>query len=286
MTDKFQSVVSLKDGILSDIQPPELKLFIECSLDGFTYALLYNEKNLFVALESFAFAHYKNFETLAFRLNELIDKLNITGKSYPSTYILYRSNKFTHLPAEVYDAQHAEQLFCMHNDFDNTQELICSDKLNNLNAHVIYTIPKVYDNLLHKFFPTAKFRHHSTELIENLIYQNKKEERKIYFHFQGSYIDVVILKGKELLFFNSFLYRAPEDVLYYTNNIFNQLQLDTIRAEVIILGEIAKTSGEIELLKNYFGNIIYGERSDNFHFCEAFEEIPKHYYYNLLNFHL
>lgn len=286
MTDKYQSVVSLKDGILSSVQPQELKLFIECSLDGFTYSLLFSEKNLFVALESYIFSHYKDFETLAFRLNELLSVLNITAKSYSSIYILYRSNKFSHVPTEVYEETHASSYFSLHNDFNSEVEIICNDKLNNLNAYVIYTLPKIYDNVLRKHFPNATFRHYSTELIENLIYQNKKEERKIYFHFQGNYIDIIIVKGKELILFNTFLFKAPEDILFFTTNVFYQLQIDTQQSEVIILGEIAKNSAEIQLLKNYFGNLVYGDRSDSFHYCEAFEEIPKHFYYNLLNFHL
>lgn len=286
MTDKYQSIVSLKDDIINNIQPQELKLFIECSLDGFTYALLWTEKNKFITLESYKFLHYKDFETLSFRLNELLLKLNITEKSYLSSFIIYRGIKFTHIPAEVFDESLAESYFCVHNDFNKTQELLSYDKLNNLNAYVIYAKPKVYDNTLRKHFPNAIFRHHSTELIENLIYQNKKDERKIYFHFQNNYIDIIIIKGKELLFFNTFSYKAPEDVLFFTLNVFNQLQINPLQAEITVLGEIAKNSNEIQLLKNYFAHIIYGERSDNFHYCDAFEEIPKHYYFNLLNFHL
>jgi hypothetical protein len=62
-----------------------------------------------------------------------------------------------------------------------------------------------------------------------------------------------------------------------------ELQLNPESIEMTLLGEIDKSSSIYEVLYKYIRNIDFIERNDFYSYSYAMDELPAHFFYNLLN---
>jgi hypothetical protein len=138
---------------------------------------------------------------------------------------------------------------------------------------------------LKALFPRARFICHSSALIEGLMiqYKNLPEEKRAFVNTRNSFIDIVIIEGKNLLYYNSFKYASKEDFIYYIIFVLEQLNLNPEETELILSGFIEKSSSLFEMVYKYVRNIRFRELSGNFSYSYVFDEIPSHYFTNLIN---
>jgi hypothetical protein len=122
-------------------------------------------------------------------------------------------------------------------------------------------------------------------LIEGLLIKFKNQEisDRVYVNVRPSYIDILFFQNSNLLFSNSFKYKTSEDFAYFLLNALEQLQLNPETIDLYLMGEIDKSSPIYELLYKYIRTIEFMERNDFFIYSYSLDELPSHYFYNLLN---
>ena len=132
------------------------------------------------------------------------------------------------------------------------------DWIESIQAFNSYFIPEELERCFNKHFKNILWKHNSSILIESLIHQFKLQPgERIYISIQKKSFDVTILESKHLKFFNSFSYRATEDLIYYLLFTFEQLQLNPNETPLIIFGEIEEDSEVYKLLYKYIRNISF-----------------------------
>jgi len=275
----------IKDKALEKKEFAKYRLSIELSLSGFSYCILDTNSNTFIAFESFPLKNINSELDLIDELKKTVQANDILKQQFKDTTISYVGFKSTLIPNELFEETKKEE-YLKFNYPVNSDEIVLTQSLFNLKAHNVYAIPAKLKAGLESLFKNCKIDHYSGGLIENLLFQNKEKEQKVYLHVQEKHFDLVYIKGKKLEFYNHFVYNNEEDFVYYAMFAANQLKINSEKQEVVILGEIDKQSREIKLLSKYIQRIFYGLRNDTFRYSSLFEEMPKHYYYNLLNFHL
>ena len=89
---------------------------------------------------------------------------------------------------------------------------------------------------------------------------------------------MVLLKNKELVFFNSFEYQTKEDFIYYVLFVFEQLQLDPQKQLVKLFGNISTNS---ELYQIAYQFILFVEVADMHTVAQTLsvthEQLKQHY---------
>lgn len=276
---------NIKDKALEKKEFAKYRLSIELSLSGFSYCILDSSSNTFIAFENFQLKNVASEQDLLDEIKQLIKKNDLLQQSFKDTNVLYVGFKSTLIPADLFDASKLDN-YLKFNYQVHSDEIVLSQNLFNLKAFNVYSIPSKLKTGIENVFKNAKIGHYSGGLIENLLFQNTEKESNVYIHVQDKHFDLLSIKGKTLNFYNHFIYQTPEDFVYYTMFTINQMKISTDKQTVIILGEIDKQSEEIKLLTKYLPQTRYGLRNETFRYSPLFEEMPKHYYYNLLNFHL
>ena len=71
--------------------------------------------------------------------------------------------------------------------------------------------------------------------------------------------------------------------MYYLIFVVEQLKLNPENIELIITGELDKHSSLSDLLHKYIRNISFAGHNKDFRYSFVFDQLPGHYYYNLLN---
>ncbi|MFM9057470.1 MAG: DUF3822 family protein, partial [Bacteroidota bacterium] len=97
------------------------------------------------------------------------------------------------------------------------------------------------------------------------------------------HIDVLLSAGHELVFFNSFRYRTPEDFIYYLLFSIEQLQLNPDTLPVVFYGELEKISAAWMLSRKYIRNVRFGEKPEGIATSYGFDQFPAHQYHALLS---
>ena len=85
---------------------------------------------------------------------------------------------------------------------------------------------------------------------------------------------------------NAFHYKTPEDIAYYILFIYEQMHLNTETIELILSGEIEKSSAQHSLLYNYIRHVKFATCPIGFQYSYKFEEIPSHQCFSLFNQYL
>ena len=99
----------------------------------------------------------------------------------------------------------------------------------------------------------------------------------LYLNVQEEQLDVIILEGDKLVLCNSFLFKTPEDFIYYVLFCLEQLRLNPETIPVILSGSIEKEDANYEMLYTYIRNISFIENTANSYNQTTTEVYHKNY---------
>lgn len=259
-------------------------LSIQLSLDGFSFSFLNTDSNKYLAFESYTIKGIEDYEELAKELGDLLDQLDVIKRRFNRINILFEGSKSSLVPQALFDENALRDYFKFSHKL-NYDEDVRFDKLSNLQAYNVYALPKPILELIKARFINYNIQHSLSSLIEALLIKFKNQEisDRVYVNVRPSYIDILFIQNSKLLFSNSFKYKTSEDLAYFLLNALEQLQLNPETIDLYLMGEIDKSSQHYELLYKYIRNIEFMERNDFFIYSYALDELPSHYFYNLLN---
>ena len=161
-------------------------------------------------------------------------------------------------------------------------DIVKSDKLSEIDAHLIYTIPSEIHELVLTFFTNAKQKAQQTILIDQFNqFDNDKEHA--YLYINQNILTMTAFKNNKLIFNNAFDVNTKEDILYYTLFTLEQLKLNTETVKIKLYGQILKEDSSYQLLYEYIRNIEFGTRSEKLKFSSEFDKLPEHHYYTLFS---
>lgn len=271
------------DNNYSDLSK-NYSLSIQLSLDGFSFSFLNTDSNKYLAFESYAIKGIEDYEELAKELGDLLDQLDVIKRRFNRINILFEGSKSSLVPQALFDKNALSDYFKFSHKL-NYDEDVRFDKLSNLQAYNVYALPKPILELIKARFINYNIQHSISSLIEALLIKFKNQEisDRVYVNVRSSYIDILFIQNSKLLFCNSFKYKTSEDFGYFLLNALEQLLLNPETIDLYLMGEIDKGSQHYELLYKYIRNIEFMERNDFFTYSYALDELPSHYFYNLLN---
>ena len=261
-------------------------LSIQVRLDGFSFAILNIREQKYIALEYYDIQNCSTYSDLAEQVDKIIAQQELLQQNFASTSVGMAHTLNTLTPKALYDDAHGKEILGFNQAVLQNEEET-SDWLASIQAYNSYLIPEELERCFNKHFPNLKWKHDSSILIESLLHQFKLQEgEKMYLSVQNKYFELTILEGKKLKFFNSFSYKAAEDLIYYLLFTCEQLNLNPDQTPLIISGEIEQDSEVYKLLYRYVRNISFTKRNPNYKYSFVFDEVKEHYYYKLLNQHL
>jgi hypothetical protein len=284
MHDSIIQIVNKYDEALNAADSKKYRLSIQLSQDGFSFCIFHDESQKFLSIESVSFAdRIRPGEDCDF-LRKYYSESKWLKLDFKSLNILYESKKTTLIPSPLYDESEKETYSTFNFNLDKGH-VLKSEKLVMLDAFILYTVPKDILDTLNHLFPNYTLMSHTGRLIEGLIISNKnlQNQKRAFVNVRNSHLDLVFLEGSKLHYCNSFPYKSKEDFIYYVIFVMEQLGLNPEEIELRLSGFIDKNSMLFELIYKYVRNIDFQKPSESFNYSYIFNEVPLHYYFNLLN---
>jgi len=203
------------------------------------------------------------------------------NKSYKSVDLIFKSNKFTLVPNEIFDKSNLKSFFKFNNDLKSDEE-IHFNKLKLAEAVNLFIIPSSVTTFLVNKFPEVKFYQQASSIIEFLINETKESKSDlptVFVNFSNDYFDVISVNKGKLLFYNCFNYRTSEDYIYYFLNVLKNLDYQPNKVEILLAGDIDQKSDLYLKSYKYFNNYKFAKVTNNFNY--GFE-VPEHTIANIL----
>ena len=157
------------------------KLSIQVSLDGFSFSIIHPGKNRLLALQNYP-AKISSEKFLGKRFSEWTGKNQILSKKYAEIKILFYTNKFTLIPAEIYTKKKGDDIFRF--IFGNQSAGEIKDcYLENIPGHLYFNIPTDLEQALENTFPGYELLHPIAVLDMKIKSRLKKEKNSLILHF-------------------------------------------------------------------------------------------------------
>lgn len=265
---------SIVDESIDFVENHHLNLFLSYS-NQILRALIFDEKKqVFLALEQYS------SERLWDNIPE--DALLFSGK-FKEVKILVDSPSFTFIPVELFDQHQAEKYLNFNAQTSYAEKILVND-LKSCHAKLIFTQRFETLNIFQKKFPLAKYFHLASPLIESLsmLLKNTKGDH-FFVGVHAKKLEIVIVSEGNFKYYNSFSYETPEDFIYYCLFVCEQVGLNPETIQVLLGGDIYKTSPEFEMLYKYFREITFIKRNDQFNYSYKFDKLVLHPYFSFFN---
>jgi hypothetical protein len=284
MSGPFRKTASIVDKqFLPGSERNEI-LSIELSLDGFSFAILDPRHFRYLMLESYQYEPGIPAADFPGHLERFISDYPLLLGSFERISVAWFQPQFTLVPADLFLHSGRDSYHHFTGDIPQGYELK-TDKLNNLGAYGLYPFPEMIRKRIEFLYPSHRVRHTATVLIENLLSALRLGEDKtdLVLYIHKGHFEFLLFEGDRLVFYNSFAYKAFDDLLYFLFFVLEQFQLDPHKLEALLAGEISLDAKEYDYLAQYFKKTGFVGRSDVYKYGPEFDDIPHHTFFNLLH---
>lgn len=283
MAQAYRNIISISEKS-TIVKPSDQTLSVNLDPDGLSFALLDEGKFTYLALEDYQI-NSPAIETDGIGiLNDIINSSSLLNASFKKISISCFTSELVLVPAKAYDPIQNKQVFTFCAPLPENHRIM-TDKLNILDAWGLYSISEELNSFFEKKFPGHRLKHSGSVFIESTLAAQYLEEWKtdIVIHIKDTYFEIILLENQKLLLYQSFKYYTFDDLLYYMFYVLQEYNMDAATKNLLIMGKVSLDTKTFVTLASFFKKVSFPERNDAFQYIRAFEEIPSHFYYNLLN---
>ena len=231
------------------------RLSVQVSLTGLSFLVSNKETNAVLFFSENKYDSNITPEELLVDISSIIANDLIDKKTFSEVNIIYANHLYTTVPTPLFDETKASD-YLKFNSKILANDFISFDTIENKDITSVYVPYININNYFFDQFGSFKYYHASTILIKSLLDAEKYTiEPKAFIHVSNEMFDFIVIKNGKLLICNSFVYKTPEDFIYYILFCFEQLKLNPDTVKTVLLGSINKEDDIYHILYKYVRNI-------------------------------
>ncbi|GAA4834159.1 DUF3822 family protein [Algivirga pacifica] len=201
--------------------------------------------------------------------------------------VVISHSQYSLIPSELLEEDTELQAFLQLNcSFEPSQHTLVQNELPHSKVTIGFPIANVLYRWFTKFYRNneVKFYHSSFSILHYLleIDQAKEYTKTLNLLVAGDQLTFFYKVNSQPVLVNSFTFKSPNDFIYYTLFILEELKLSTKHTAVRIWGDLAEDTPEIQHLKRYAAHLIFGRRPKKINYNYISTDIPEHYAFDLM----
>ena len=274
-----QADTNLVDETFDNSQSASYHLSLQIEPDRLSFCIFNTIIHKCILLRSYPFsdADAVSARRAIFENDELL-KL-----SYKSCCHLWVSPRYTFVPEHLFASDEAEELLIFnHGDMPDEETLYHNSRVANF--YHLFSCPKELTSLLRMYQPSIRFFHHSKPFIESVFDGLSSTDKvNVAIYFYSKWLDIAVVKNKELLFYNSFQINSSADSVYYLAGVANMFDVNLLSIHLMYAGNLEQMPPEIAILKDYVGQMVECEPSNAFVYSHYITDSFRRNFVNLIN---
>lgn len=242
-----------KNGSSFDIKAASLySVALHADQNSYTIGISNPKTGLLVGLEKYEVHTIQELESDSFFDSEYIKNI----LSHASQTTLYSTtSKFTLIPSLFFDQNKIDKLHL--NVFElNTDESIQSRFIPEIDSYILFPIKSALKSKLQTKIGHIDFHHHFASLISTYhLYYATENDNSAFIQMHSNSFSLCLFEGKKMILFNSFDFKTPEDIIYYTYYSIEQFNFSPAETLIHIGGSYDRKPEVISTLQRFSSKI-------------------------------
>ncbi len=282
-TTSFRTIYAAKDARFDVNLISQYHLHVMISAKVILVCVLDVEKTKYVLIEAIELEGKEN-------KGHFVDELQALWLAHPyleagywaKVKVSFFDSHFSMIPKKFHNKNTISHYYQLNNRFDpNSQTLFASECISQ-DAYLYFAVDSPIIDWLKTIYQNSLIvvNHHNSFLIQSAVEAASGQDLLGIYAVSGVFTLFKILNGK-LLYINTFLYRTPEDFVYFVLFVLTELGLKPSESEVKVWGVLPNHSQELRQLAAYVGRVEMGRKVTSMKMGYQFDELPESIFFGL-----
>lgn len=284
MPSRIKPHISFYDKSFFESNIADYYLVLQLGKRSLSFTIFNPENKKYIVFDSFSFNEIKQNDDAAQVIEYIVEEKSFLKGKFRKVLFLVDNQLSTLIPPPLFIEDKAAMYLQFNHSVDEEQ-IASFNKLQNAHIIDVFSIPKGIVSQISKTWNHVQFLHCSSVIIESLSinFKNKISANTLFLNLRDEGYDLVYYKNKKLHFYNLFRYNTKEDFIYFLLSAIEELQLNPEDVELVMSGNIDKSSILYEMIYRYIRNNKFIERNDNYGYSYLFDGLMGHKNYTLFN---
>ena len=231
------------------------KLVLQVNLKGFVYGVFDTLNDTLISSKEIDFSAYSIASKIEDYFWKAFSENPELSSKYDEIVVIHDSNLNTFVPKAMFDEPFLGS-YLQYNTKVFDTDFFTFDEIPNQEMNNVYVPYMNINNYLVDQFGTFNYKHSSSVLLDKLFGLSKNnDEKQVFIHFYSERFELVVLQNQKLIFYNSYEFTTPEDLIYYLLFAAEQLNLNPENFKLQLLGAIVKESPYFDIAYKYVRNV-------------------------------
>ncbi len=236
-------------------------LSIQVSLSGLSFCILNSQANTLTYFSSVLFEKDLNPVEVLNALKNHLSTTKILQQDFATVRLVHENELSTLVPKPLFNDDCLAD-YLKFNSKILSNDYITHDDLTKGNIVNVYVPYVNINNFLYDTFGTFEFNHYSTILL-NAIFELHKDKNEItmYVNIAKQHFEIIVIKGNNLILYNTFEYSTKEDFIYYILFTAEQLELNPEAFPLVLIGNVSENDNFYNIAYTYIRHVsVYKNR--------------------------
>ena len=257
----------------------------DCSLyaivgtDGFS-VLVTDKDGTSLALQSWIFPNPgRDFKNAASDIRIVFGSEKLFGFSYGKICYAVANANATLVPRRLFNKENLSAYLKL---LLQPETYVYSyDALPELDCFLVYAVEAELPDICAAYFPSGTRTHLAIPLIRATRPVYTGNDYEILVNFRNQQIQMLVYERLNLLFFNTFYFQTPNDVLYSVLMVYDQFRLNPLEIQLTISGNLIEDSDIYRLLYRYIRRLSFVKGPGENQLPASANILPAHFFFDL-----
>ena len=286
----IEPVAKVRDNKLNIEFIAQYNLLLQVSHDTFRMAIVDSVDDKCLHTEEYLLEGVNGLTgKLLEQLHVIFDEHHLLNAGFwKSIRLTVLNDKFTLIPSSLFIEENAKEYLRFNCEVDHNFDIVSSYKHSSLGVVSVFSVEKRIIDWFKTIYPAKKLEllHQSSTCIEGL-FQNIKNRSAITLlaSVGPGLLTLVAADSKNVLYSNTFHYKAQEDLAYFILLVMDELKMDAETDLLFLYGDIQHDSELYNRLYECVRNVRFGIKPSAMKFGFWFDELFDHKYFDLYSAH-
>ncbi|MDO8367360.1 MAG: DUF3822 family protein [Saprospiraceae bacterium] len=222
----------------------------------------------------------QGFQSIESALRQVFGSERLLELSFNSKLCALSSAASTLVPRRLFDPHNLEQYFklLLRAGEERTYGY---EKLEAFDCYLVWAAETSLTRLCGQYFPSENIHHLAASLLRAYHAMAPIDGYAVYANLRGQQVQVFVFERRNLVFFNTFNFAKPADLLYYILLAYKQFDLDPLVIPLTLSGTLEEDSDIFRLLLRYVRPMRFPPLPTGFQVPDGAKSIPAHYWFDL-----
>jgi hypothetical protein len=275
----------LRDETLDAANLAAYNLYLTASPAGLRVGVADVRRNKFVVLEDYAALPATSYGG---QLQALAAHHDLVGQpGWNHVRLAVQNRHFTLLPSPLLRSGDEDTYLRLHHAVDSQHETVVSYIHASQEVASVFAAENALTDWFRSTYPAGTLLHQTSAMLEGLVHQSEATAaRRFYLSIGHHELTIIVIRDKKPEFCNVFAFSSPEDLIYYTILVMQELQLNPDQDPVVVWGDLMHDSELFTVLRKYIRHIKFGNRPFDLHYSYRLNELFEYRFFELYSLHL